>query len=239
MAQSSGPFENADTTESFYSWLVRNFSLAPGGGVQGVPGDTNLKVSAGTGMSTSLSAGQAMVRGHYYVNTSAITLTHDASTSNPRVDSIVLTLDPTANTITAGIVKGTPAASNPSAPALTQTDTGNYQLLLANVTIQASAINISSSDISDSRTFIKPVWTTGTRPPATLGVMGFNSTTGKAEFYDGSTWRNLPNEGDAVVASQISGAQQLTMNVGRVNGSKFSVQATQPTSPSAGDIWFW
>lgn len=210
MAQSSFPFENADTTETQYSWLFRNFSALPGGGVQGVPGDTTLKVTPGTGLTTSIAAGQAMVRGHYYSNTAAVVLTHDASTSQGRIDSIVLELDPTANQIVAKIVKGTAGAS-PVAPTLSQTDSGVYQFKLADVTIQASAIAIASGDINDQRAFLKNVWTSNTRPTGTLGLFGWNTTLGTIEGYNGTAWVSVnPTSLDAsVITSGTVDANRL------------------------------
>lgn len=199
MAQTSFPFENADTTETQYSWLFRNFSTLQGGGVQGVPGDTTLKVTPGTGLTTSVAAGQAMVRGHYYSNTAAVVLTHDPSTSNPRIDSVVLTLDPTANSIVLSVVKGT-AGVSPVAPSLTQTDSAIYQFKIADVTIQSSAISISTGDINDQRTFLKPVWTSADRPTPYLGLFGWNTTLGTLEGWNGTTWVSVnPTSLDASV----------------------------------------
>jgi hypothetical protein len=148
MAQSSFPFESIDTTETQFSQWARNI----GEGVKGSLAGTELKVTAGTGLQVAVAAGQAMVRGHYYVSTASENLTiATANASNPRIDSIVLTLDPTANTIVLAVVAGT-AASSPVAPTLTQTDSGVYQYQLATVLVPAAATSVST--ITDKRTFL-------------------------------------------------------------------------------------
>jgi hypothetical protein len=148
MAQSSFPFESIDTTETQFSQWARNI----GEGVKGSLAGTELKVTAGTGLQIAVGAGQAMVRGHYYVSTASENLTlGTANASNPRIDSIVLTLDPTANTIVLAVVAGT-AASSPVAPTLTQTDAGVYQYPLANVLVPAASLSVST--ITDRRTFL-------------------------------------------------------------------------------------
>lgn len=232
MAQTSFPFENADTTETQYSWLFRNFSAQPGGGVQGVPGDTTLKVTPGTGLTTSVAAGQAMVRGHYYSNTAAVVLTHDAASATPRIDSVVLTLDPTANTIVLAIVKGTAGAS-PVAPSLTQTDSAVYQLKLADVTIQASAISIASGDISDQRSFLKNVWSTAGRPISpTLGMFGWNTTVNSIEGWNGTAWASVnPSSLDAsVITSGTVDANRLPTTSVAKGGTGATDAATARTN---------
>lgn len=187
MAQSSFPFQSVDTTETQYSQLFR--LLTPRGhGINGVPGDTTLKASANSsGMNVTVTAGQAIVRGHMYISTATETLTIQASESNPRIDTIVLTLDPVANSIVLAVVKGT-AAVSPVAPTLTQTDSANYQFPLANVAVSASATTISAGNVTDRREFLYDAWTTATRPTPRLGLLGVNTTTNQVEWYNGTAW---------------------------------------------------
>ena len=155
MAQTSWPFDGIDTTETQFSQWSRNI----GEGVKGSFNTTDLKVTApGTGMTVSVAAGQALVRGHYYANDAALTLSiATANATNPRIDAVVLTLDPVANTITAGVVTGT-AAATPVAPTLTQTDAGTYQLLLGYVAVAAATATISAANVTDARTFLGQGW---------------------------------------------------------------------------------
>lgn len=235
MTQSSWPFQDVDTSETQFSRWARHM----GQGVNGLPGDNNLKVvgdSSGMQVKVKVAGGnsQALVRGHMFNSTAEETLTIDASSSNPRIDSVVLTLDPTANSIVLEVLKGA-AATSPSAPSLTQTDTSVYQLKLADVLVGANVTTISAGAVTDLRVFIEHVWTTATRPTAFQGLTGYNITTGQLELYTGSAWRDVVPT--TFTASQIS--DQLNLNVGKINGSKISVQETAPSSPSLNDIHLW
>ena len=64
-------------------------------------------------------------------------------------------LDPTANSISLAVVAGT-AAALPVAPTLTQTDTGIYEQLIANVTVPTSAVVIQLTNVADQRTILIP-----------------------------------------------------------------------------------
>lgn len=191
MTQASYPFENADTTEAQYTALLR--FIVPGGrsGVNGVPTGTTLKpFGDSSGMQVKVPAGSAIVRGHYYSSSAEETLTIAAASTNPRIDIVVLTLDPSANSIVLAVVQGT-AASSPVAPTLTQTDTAVFQYPLAYVTVPALASTIASGDVSDKRTFITNAWTTANRPTGVTGLIGYNTTTGLTEVYTGSAWENV------------------------------------------------
>ena len=203
MAQNSFPFENADTTETQYSQLFSELQDT------GVAGDTfdnaGIAVSLGTGMELLVSAGFAMVRGFAYENTATVTLTADAAdTTNPRIDTVILRLDPGANSIVAAIKKGTPGAS-PSAPALTQIAGAIWEMPLANITIPANATALDVANLSDRRAFLGGrvgLWRTVSRPAnPDHGSFGFNITTGKFEWYDSNT-----NVWSSSIPIDISGA---------------------------------
>lgn len=239
MTQSSWPFQGVDTTETQYSRILRHIVGFGRAGVNGIPGDNNLKVigdSSGMNVKVKVANGnsQAIVRGFMYNSTADETLTIAASSTNPRIDSIVLNLDPTANTILLAVVQGTPAVT-PTAPTLTQTDTANFQFKLADVLVAANATTISAAAVTDLRQFIENVWSTATRPTGVMGMVGYNTTTGVLELHNGTTWRDVVPS--SFTASQIS--DPLNLNVGRINGSKMLVQETAPASPSVNDLWFW
>lgn len=151
MAITSFPWENVDTTETQFSQWARNI----GEGVKGSLSGTQLKpFGDSTGMNVKVYAGQSMVRGHYFISTATETLTITTSdATNPRIDAVVLELDPTANSIILKVVAGTPA-STPVAPTLTQTDAGIYQQLLGLVAVAAGTGLISSGNVTDSRSFL-------------------------------------------------------------------------------------
>ena len=65
MTQTYWPFDNADTTETQYSQLFRRLQNT---GVWGDPLDNTLKILASAGMTVTLKAGYAFIRGHMYYN---------------------------------------------------------------------------------------------------------------------------------------------------------------------------
>ena len=253
MAQTSFPFENADTNEGQYSQLFRRLQVT---GVSGAPSTTDLKVTGdSSGMSVKVAAGYAIVRGHMYKSDAQVTLTIGASTSNPRIDLAVLTLDPTANTIVLAIVAGT-AATSPVAPSLTQSDEGVWQFPLAQVLVPASATTIAAGNVTDVRAFIGTQfgrWTTATRPtnltnaPLIIGTAGFNTTSATPEYWDGTAWQPfIP----PITASMISPTEQANIVSGKIRaggtsgGSATTVfiqnpSGGNPTANAVGDLWFW
>lgn len=185
MAELSYPFETQDTTESQYSRL---FSELQDNGVAGDTFDNaGIAASVTTGMNLQVSAGFAIIRGFAYENTSPVTLTADASTAQPRIDTVILRLDPGANSIVAAIKKGTPAGS-PSAPALTQVPGAVWELPLADILIPANATALDGANLTDRRAFLGSrvgLWRTSARPAnPDHATFGFNVTTGKFEWYD-------------------------------------------------------
>ena len=154
MAQTSFPFENIDTSETQFSQWARNI----GEGIRTGAGSELLPFGDSSGMIVKVSSGQSMTRGHYYVSTATESLTVAvADVTNPRIDNVVLELDPAANTILLKVVTGTPAGS-PTAPALIQTDSGIWQQLIARVAVAANATTITAGNVTDSRTFL-PIFT--------------------------------------------------------------------------------
>jgi hypothetical protein len=147
MTQSSFPFENIDTTETQFSQWARNIG-------EGFVADENgdrLEVQAGTGLAVDVAPGRALVRGHYYTSTSVESLALAiADPDDPRLDTVILRLDPSANSIVLAVVTGTPAAI-PVAPSVVRTDAGVYELPIANVLIPANS-GVPTT-ITDRRTF--------------------------------------------------------------------------------------
>jgi hypothetical protein len=205
MAQQSFPFENIDVTESQFSQWATNFQET---GIKGNPLGSDLSVSAeGSTLSIEVAAGQAFIRGHYYINTSTIELPVPSAGINTRIDIVALELDPEANTIVAKLIQGEPVVSSPVAPELIQTETGIYQLPLATLTIPNSTLAITEEMLVDVRTYVSTrvgAWTSETRPgdPVPYSTFGFNFTTLGHEFWTGDDWVSFANpittEGDLI-----------------------------------------
>ena len=152
MAQTSWPFENIDTSETQFSQWARNIGegVIVGKGLELEP------FADSTGLNVKVKSGQALVRGHYYNSTAEETLSVSAASgANPRIDLLVARLDPTANSIILALVTGTPASS-PTAPAPTQTESGVYELPLAQVLVGTGVVTINPGDVTDSRLLFTP-----------------------------------------------------------------------------------
>jgi hypothetical protein len=191
MAQTSWPFENIDTTETQFSQWARNINE----GVRRDAGDELEVTAAGTGMTVDVGSGQAMIRGHYYSSTSSESLAITAADpADPRIDAVVLELDPTANTVLLKVLPGTPDAA-PVAPTLTQTDSGVYQIRLANIQVDAATLAIESGDITDTRDIMK---TTQELTPLAVAV----------ETKTANYTLNVGDSGDLV---QVNGTYTVTV----------------------------
>jgi hypothetical protein len=230
MAQSSWPFENIDTSETQFSLWASKFQET---GVNGVPNDTALEVYGDdSGLLVRVRAGQAIVRGHYYLNTATETINLSSPDVLTRMDAIVLELDISANQIVLKVVEGEEVVSNPQPPTLLTGDTGLYQLLLAYVTIPNAAASIVAGDVVDKRTYISErvgVWTTATRPPApTTGrTIGYNFSINAHEYWNGTAWQRINQP--AVFTAGVVG-QYLTSN--GTSGVQWSTLVIpEPTSP--------
>jgi len=245
MAQTSYPFDNTDTTEAQYSQLFRRLQYS---GVWGSPTTTALKAFGdSSGMQIKVPAGFGLVRGHFYSSTAQETLAITASSTNPRIDLLILKLDPTANTIVLSVKAGTAGAS-PVAPTLTQSDVDVYELAIAQINIPANATTIAAGDVTDLRPFMGTqfgVWTNTTRPSApSVPMAGLNTTSGLPEFWTGSAWSVFT---PAVTAAMITASEQANLVAGKIRAGGTSVgasttvfiQSATPTANAAGDLWFW
>ena len=142
-----------------------------------------------------------------------------------RYDRIVARIDPSTNAGTLVPLTGTAGAG---VPALTQTDTGIYEISLGIVTVQANATTIDAAMVADDRSFVGTrirSWSTSTRPAsARLGQLGYNTTTAKWEWWNGNQYQSL-SAATADVASQW-------------NGYELIVSTSQPSvTPLTNRIW--
>ncbi|MCC2278883.1 tail fiber domain-containing protein [Streptomyces sp. ET3-23] len=190
MAITSYPFDSQSVTETQFSQLFREFADS---GVAASALANAFQVSAdGTAMSVKVQPGFAIVRGHAVLSTAVETLKIAAAGTSTRYDRVILRLDPAVNSITLAVLQG---AAGGSAPALTQTDTGIYELPLATVTVGANITAITSAAVSGDRRFVGQsvgAWVTSTRPASPrLGKLGLNYDTNTWEFWNGTAWTPL------------------------------------------------
>ena len=232
MAQTSWPFENIDTSETQYSALFSQFQET---GVAGASDQTStLEVTTTTGLGLSLAAGFAIIRGFAYENTTPVALTVDAASPQNRIDTVILRLDPIANSITALVKKGTPDAS-PSAPALTQVAGGVWEMALYNVSITTGTTALGPANLTDRRQFLGGrvgYWTTGARPtnPRT-SQLGYNYTLGKFEYWTGTAWdTTLPI--DITIANGSITDAMLAVPGGRYKQTTVNASTSISVGPS-------
>ncbi len=223
MAITAFPFETDDTTEEQFSRLM---SEAVDSGIAAGQGSTFFNISP-SGMGIVAATGAAVVRGvfGYTTGTEGPVSVSNGHATLTRIDMAVLRLDRANNVMTLAVVQGT-ASSTPTDPALTQTDTGLYELPLARLTIPAGAGTMLSGYITDLRPFIgttTQVWSSASRPSAPRkGKLGYNVTTARWEWYDGSAWQ-------AMIPSTIANATTW-------NGYSVVVSTSQPPA-TANTIW--
>ncbi len=108
--------------------------------------------SGGAGPIFQMAAGEAWHWGTKYANSATLTKTQSANgNSNPRIDRLALKLDTTANTVTAVVVEGTPAAS-PVPPAMPNTSTALH-MPIARATCPGSGSAQNYNNLVDERVF--------------------------------------------------------------------------------------
>ena len=152
---------NAEQFSRFFDGIISDGIIkAVGSKFQTTPG-TNLAVKVGSG--------RAWFNHTWTYNDSDITVTLPAAHATlPRIDSIILSIDEQERTNTITYKQGT-AASTPSAPAMTNTET-LHEYRIANVAIAATVTSISSADITN-------IVGTNETPYATLSDMNVDYNT--------------------------------------------------------------
>jgi len=102
-------------------------------------------------MNVRVGPGEAHIQGFQYKNDANVDLPIGANSSgSTRIDRVVLSLNRAANTLVLAVVAGTPGAG---APALTQVAGGNWQFLIADITVVNAASSITGGNISDQRVY--------------------------------------------------------------------------------------
>ena len=139
------PSVNGDRKYGVSDW-VGYFAPLITNGVFG--GGDKLKVTAGTGLTVSVAAGEACINGYRYTNTTPKTLTLAAANAYyARIDRVIVRWDKQARTMTAQVLTGEPSSA-PVAPSLIRTAVV-YDICLATVTVPANAT--AAGTITDTR----------------------------------------------------------------------------------------
>lgn len=129
--------------DSFEEWLKPFFK-------SGVFINTMAVAATGT-MTVTVAAGSAFLDGKLRTFDTETSLTvPTASSTYPRIDSIVVERNDTDRSISLKVVQGKYSGASPAAADPVRTG-GVYQLVLAHIAVSAGATKITASDITDTR----------------------------------------------------------------------------------------
>lgn len=169
MTQTSSPWDGisiGDAVDAPYSaaeWCAKWAKLSgafktrfPNYGVLAGTGDGTydpLQPIASGGSNVDVKIGVALVNGTLYETDAAVTVTVAANAAgNPRIDTVVLRVDYTAQTCRVVLKQGTAAAS-PARPSLTQ-NTSLWEMPIADIAVANGFSSIVQRDVSDRRRFM-------------------------------------------------------------------------------------
>lgn len=234
----SYPYDDQDTTETQYSTLFRELQEP---GLVGRPGSgAGLVTAPGIGMDLDVAQFTALGVGRIAetLGNTQVTVRPNTSTQS-RVDRVVVCLDVGANAAFLTTREGTPGSSTPGA--LIRTLTGRYDIPLALVTVPGgSPVNIPAGNVTDDRRWVSgrvELWTSATRPnPPRDWTLGLNVTTGRAEAYGAGEWLDVVTIPRTAVRDATGRRETTntipegTMSVGAL------VSASLPASAPAG-LW--
>lgn len=150
MAEKSSFFTSLNGDRRYKaSDFAEYFKTFIGNGVFPNP-STNLQVVANGDMTLTLSPGYAWLNGYMYSNTDDLVLTIDhADSALKRIDRVVIRCDYVNREIRSYVKKGI-FATNPMVPNL-ERGANAYEISVADIQVDNGVINISQSDITDTR----------------------------------------------------------------------------------------
>lgn len=152
MAQTYFPFDSgqgANTTEVQWQKMAKLWMET--GVINGQLNELQAFADS-TGMQIKVKSGQAWIEGHFFESDAEEVLPIGTSSSNPRIDRLIVRLDWIANTVQLAVIQGTPAVS-PVAPAMTQ-NSGRWEIPLAKIRVEAGVNTILPDRVTDERLFV-------------------------------------------------------------------------------------
>lgn len=185
----AGPYSSSQW-QDIYKYLLH--ALRPNSGAiidSGTAPNTGLQVQATNPVSAAVDvlAGAALVEGVYYANDATVTLSIAANASgNPRIDTVVLRKDYTAQTVRLAVLTGTPAGS-PTPPSLTQSDGTLWEIPLADIAVASGFASIANSNITPRHEWANAA--DGVYLSDVLNNSGITLETGRVVIWDSTTDR--------------------------------------------------
>lgn len=148
---------SADEMNRPYKRIITNGVFAT---PQGIPSNDLQVLSAGE-LNIIVKPGDALFADKWFNNPSNIAITIPSNTNIvPRIDSVIAQVDKTMNERKGNIIYRTGEAnSNPEAPALSN-NSNIVEYRLANIYVEASAVSINQSNITDLRGSEECPWVT-------------------------------------------------------------------------------
>lgn len=192
----------------------------------------SLLVTAPSGnMTVTVGSGEAMVQGFYYRNDANKVLAIASNSSGAtRIDSVVLRLNRSANTLTAMIVQGIPGAG---VPTLTQNAGGNWDFLLCNVTVNNGAASIIPANLLDQRAY--SMW-----PQNAINIAGEVSERMAADaslyLYNGITGWVYMNVSNVILSKSPNVLSVTKAGTGLYN---VNLNASYTYITGVGSTWAW
>jgi hypothetical protein len=212
----AGPYDDTDWWQLWRDVLhasARNTGYGNRGPIidSGVAPDVGLEVVATSPASVNVTVkpGAALVDGTLYINDADGDLAIAANASgNPRIDTIVLTKDNSAQTVRLAVEQGTPAAT-PVPPTLTQTAGVEWQIPLADIAVANGFGSLSDDDITSRHEWANAA--DGVYLKDVLNNSGDTLETGSVVVWDSSADRAVTTtttENDAGVVGTWVGRTQ-------------------------------
>lgn len=203
-------------SDSMSEWLRRFFTTGVFNG--------ELQVTASSGMTVNVATGYVNISGKVRFFETAQPITLDvASGSYPRIDTIVVRLDTGERKITTEYVKGEYSGANP-VPTAPVREGGIYELVLAQIYVDAGVTEVTTADITDTRAVDELCgWVTGTVDEISFEQILAQSTAKFNAWFDAMKGQldtdaagHLQNEINDLVydVTALSSESQFTITVG-------------------------
>lgn len=131
----AGPYSDNQWANTWMRSMGFGASSANRGVVRNVDDELRVTAQSPASNAVDVNTGAALVQGKWYQSDAVESFTISANGSgNPRIDTIVLRADYTAQTVRLALKTGTPAAT-PAAPTLTQTIGVTWEIPLADINV--------------------------------------------------------------------------------------------------------
>lgn len=139
-------YSASDIGEYFLKLISNGVFATPANAMQ-------VKATTTPSMEVNVASGWAFINCKYLHNTAAYPLTITAADqAYPRIDRVVMQMNPALDTRACSIyVKSGQASTSPTAPALTRTTGGTWELSLAQIYVSAGTTAITQANITDER----------------------------------------------------------------------------------------